>query len=157
MKHKHSYVERRRFLCGMVGGGAAALGATVAGPLGAYVGNLRSEPPPDFLVLTRDEYDVAPGESRIVSYGPLPALVLRTPAPQGELRVFVALCTHLDCIVGYERNADTILCACHEGRFDLEGRVVSGPPPAPLRVMHFIERDGKLFLALEKKNLEKAG
>jgi len=25
-----------------------------------------------------------------------------------------------------------IWCACHNGRFDLDGRVLSGPPPRPL-------------------------
>ena len=25
-----------------------------------------------------------------------------------------------------------ITCACHNGRFTLEGRVISGPPPRPL-------------------------
>jgi Rieske Fe-S protein len=25
-----------------------------------------------------------------------------------------------------------IWCACHNGRFDLDGRVLAGPPPRPL-------------------------
>ena len=47
MKIDESYVARRRFLGGMIGGGMTALGAGATVPLVAYVGNLRSEPPPE--------------------------------------------------------------------------------------------------------------
>jgi Rieske Fe-S protein len=43
-----------------------------------------------------------------------------------------AVCTHLTCTVRYEASSGTIFCPCHNGRFDLAGNVVSGPPPAPL-------------------------
>ena len=156
MRIRHSYVARRRFLCGMLGGGVAAMGGTVAGPVASYVGNFRSEPPPEFAVYVPADYDVAPGQSTILRYGPLPVLVLRTPEPEKALRIFVATCTHLDCIVAYKPEEDCIFCACHEGRFDLAGRVLSGPPPAPLRALHHRFRGDKLVLALEKQNLDKA-
>ena len=49
MKLDESYLARRRFLGGMICGGVAALGAGAAVPLIGYVGNLRAEPPPDYL------------------------------------------------------------------------------------------------------------
>jgi Rieske Fe-S protein len=34
-----------------------------------------------------------------------------------------------------------ILCACHDGKYDLDGRVLSGPPPRPLTTWA-VTRDG---------------
>ncbi|MGE5237203.1 MAG: ubiquinol-cytochrome c reductase iron-sulfur subunit [Chloroflexota bacterium] len=48
---------------------------------------------------------------------------------------FVALsrvCTHLGCLVQYERESGRLLCPCHAGLFDAEGNVLSGPPTKPL-------------------------
>ncbi len=154
MQIDESYIARRRFLCAMLGGGAATLAVGAAVPLAAYVGNLREEPPPPFLVIPEAESNLPPGKSKLIMYGRLPALLIRTP--EGALRAFVATCTHFDCIVGYREKENRIFCACHEGFYDVEGNVTAGPPPRPLRRFHCQVRDGKLFIALEKENLEKA-
>jgi len=143
----------------MLGGGVAALGTGAAVPLTYYTGNLREQPPPEFHVVEKADFDLAPGTSNIIRYGEtrIPILILRTPPPEKELRVFVATCTHFDCNVGYreEKNVN-IVCPCHEGHFDLDGNVVSGPPPAPLQRLPHRLKDDKLVIALEKENLEKA-
>jgi nitrite reductase/ring-hydroxylating ferredoxin subunit len=156
MKNRQSYIARRRFLRGMVGGGAAALGATAVGPLAAYVGNLRSEPLPDFLVLAPADYELEPGRAKIIRFGPLPVLLLKTAEVNPTLKIFLATCTHFDCVVGYQPDEGCILCACHEGRFDLNGNVISGPPPAPLTSFYHAFREDELIIALEKQNLDKA-
>jgi Rieske Fe-S protein len=49
---------------------------------------------------------------------------------------FIAIsagCTHLGCIVTWDEEQNIFKCPCHEGKFDAEGRVISGPPPAPLK------------------------
>ena len=38
----------------------------------------------------------------------------------------------------------------------MDGQVISGPPPRPLGRVYHALRGGKLFLALEKENLDKA-
>ena len=156
MKLDESCIARRRFLAGMLGGGAAALGAGVAVPVTCYLGNLHEEPPLPFLVLPEAESHVPPGDAKLVFYGRIPALVIRTPEPQGALRAFVATCTHFDCIVGYQPGENRIFCACHGGYYDVEGNVTAGPPPRPLRPFYVAFRQGKLVLALEKENLEEA-
>ena len=48
---------------------------------------------------------------------------------------FIALsrvCTHLGCLVGYDKFNNKLVCPCHAGEFDLEGRVLSGPATKPL-------------------------
>ncbi len=74
--------------------------------------------------------ELAPNTSKIFKFGTSPGILINTS--DGELRAFSAICTHLTCTVIYESDTGTILCPCHNGRFDLSGNVVSGPPPAPL-------------------------
>ena len=66
----------------------------------------------------------------IFRFGGRPGILIRTP--EGELRAFSAVCTHLDCTVQYKADTAQIWCACHNGFFDLNGSVVAGPPPRPL-------------------------
>lgn len=80
------------------------------------------------LPLTPDEVPLNSGE--IFKFGSRPGILIRTAA--GELRAFSATCTHLGCIVQYRRDIGHIWCACHNGHFDLNGRNIQGPPPAPL-------------------------
>lgn len=159
MKIDESYLVRRRFLSGMLGGGAAALGAGMCAPLVGYVGNLREEPPPDWLDIEEADYRLAPGTSKIVLYGRMPVLLLKTPDadPDSLPRVFAATCTHFDCTVNYDSQKNLIVCHCHEGEFDVEGKVNGGPPPRPLPEFSCrIRSNGNLVIALEPENLEKA-
>jgi cytochrome b6-f complex iron-sulfur subunit len=61
-----------------------------------------------------------------------PCLIVRTP--DGEIKAFDAVCTHLECTVEYREGKADIFCNCHNGVYDLNGRNVSGPPPRPLEV-----------------------
>lgn len=53
-------------------------------------------------------------------------------SPEG-LTVFSAVCSHTGCNVAWHADEDHFVCPCHEGRYDREGNVVSGPPPRPLQ------------------------
>jgi len=64
---------------------------------------------------------------------PQPLLpILDDEDPQRRLRACEARCTHEGCTVQYVPGESVVWCACHNGRFDLDGRVLSGPPPRPL-------------------------
>lgn len=53
--------------------------------------------------------------------------------PNGkDFTVFDPRCTHLGCPYRWDEARREFLCPCHSAVFDLEGRVVSGPPPRPL-------------------------
>ena len=67
---------------------------------------------------------------KIVKFGTTPALLVRLG--DDEWRSFSGICTHLNCTVQYQESSRQIWCACHNGFYDLNGKVVSGPPPRPL-------------------------
>ncbi len=92
--------------------------------------------------------ELAPNSYKIFKFGTTPGILIRTP--EGELRAFSAVCTHLTCNVLYESDTETILCPCHNGRFDLSGQVISGPPPTPLESFA-VEISGEEIIVLRKK------
>ena len=67
---------------------------------------------------------------KIVRFGNKPVILIKTD--KGELKALSAQCTHLDCTVQYKKSEGVIWCACHNGKYDLTGRNISGPPPRPL-------------------------
>lgn len=74
--------------------------------------------------------ELPPNSAKVFRFGNKPAILVNTP--QGVLKAFSAICTHLNCTVQYTKEASYIWCACHNGKFDLNGKVISGPPPKPL-------------------------
>jgi cytochrome b6-f complex iron-sulfur subunit len=62
--------------------------------------------------------------------GQTPAIVLNIPGK--GIRAFSRVCTHLGCLVKYYPEKQLFICPCHGGSYDLNGNVVSGPPPRPL-------------------------
>lgn len=71
-----------------------------------------------------------PNTGILFKFGSRPGILIATP--NGEYRAFTAVCTHLDCTVQYNQEEKLIWCACHNGRYDLTGKNISGPPPRPL-------------------------
>jgi cytochrome b6-f complex iron-sulfur subunit len=74
--------------------------------------------------------DLKPNSGKIIKFGSKPVLLVRVN--ETEWKAFSAVCTHLNCTVQYKPEANDIWCACHNGTYDLNGRVVSGPPPRAL-------------------------
>ncbi len=71
-----------------------------------------------------------PNTAAIVKFGNKPVLLVRVS--ETEWKALTAVCTHLNCTVQYQENTHQIWCACHNGYYDLDGKVLSGPPPKPL-------------------------
>ena len=74
--------------------------------------------------------DLKPNSGKIVKFGNKPALLVRVN--ETDWKAFSAVCAHLNCTVQYQESSRQIWCACHNGTYDLNGRVVSGPPPKGL-------------------------
>jgi cytochrome b6-f complex iron-sulfur subunit len=56
------------------------------------------------------------------------------------------VCTHLGCLVNYDKARQIFICPCHGGTFDLEGNVISGPPPLPLPRYAVKVADGNIVI-----------
>jgi cytochrome b6-f complex iron-sulfur subunit len=74
--------------------------------------------------------EVPIGASKEVMIGETPAIIVNT-RNKGVV-AFSRVCTHLGCLVKYYPDKQEFICPCHGGTFNLEGNVVSGPPPRPL-------------------------
>ena len=122
--------KRRDFLGVLLGGGFLAWLIALLYPVFKYL-----EPPPvEEAKVTSVKIgavnDMAKNSGKIIKFGNKPVIVIRKKT--GNYVAFSAVCTHLDCIVQYRKDYGQIYCACHNGRYDLNGKNVSGPPPAPL-------------------------
>jgi cytochrome b6-f complex iron-sulfur subunit len=49
-----------------------------------------------------------------------------------EVKAISTVCSHLGCTVFWQKDRQEFFCPCHNGRFDKNGVVLEGPPPAPL-------------------------
>lgn len=91
--------------------------------------------------------DFQPESGTIFKFGTRPSLLVKTSS--GELKAFSAVCTHLDCTVQYRGDLGVIWCACHNGKYDLNGRNIAGPPPRPLQVYKVIVKDEDVIVSKE--------
>ncbi len=139
---------RRSVLNALLGGSVAAVFAVLAYPVLRFI-----MPPPGkgeeaSSVVAAKVGELAAGASKLFRFGSAPALVMRTPG--GDLRAFSAVCTHLQCTVQYRSDLELIWCACHNGRFDLTGKNVAGPPPRPLEQLTVTVRGDDVIVSRSK-------
>lgn len=122
-------MERRDFLK-LLSGAIAATGAVaLAYPVVRVIAPLKGEKTIKPVEIPKG--DIPVGGTKDVVLQNTPVIVINR-----EGAGYIALskvCTHLGCLVQYKSDEKILLCPCHAGRFDLNGNVISGPPPAPLR------------------------
>ncbi|TVR08157.1 cytochrome b6-f complex iron-sulfur subunit [Sodalinema gerasimenkoae] len=63
-------------------------------------------------------YIVVEGEQAIADYG------------------LNAVCTHLGCVVPWNASAEKFICPCHGSQYNKAGKVVRGPAPLSLALVH---------------------
>ncbi len=135
----------RRTLLARLGWRAAmaALGAALLA--GVTIGWRRARRPRGLPVTSLDK--VPPGSAFRTRHGESPIIVLNVG---GEIRAFDAVCTHEGCPLGWNPDQRLIRCPCHGGAYDTTGRVVDGPPPAPLHRLEAEVGDGVIYVSLTR-------
>jgi cytochrome b6-f complex iron-sulfur subunit len=121
-------MKRRSFLKVLLTVFGAASFASFAYPLVRYLAPPGGSAEDKKVVIAKKE--IPAGQSRAVLYNDKQVIVINRPG-----KGFIALskvCTHLGCLVEYEKDKNALSCPCHAGTYDLEGNVLSGPPPRPL-------------------------
>ena len=140
-------IERRRFVRLLLGFSVVSTLSMVATPFIGFLipprrtgGSAGGGP---LLVGTTDE--IGPGRSKVVALGAKPVIVLNSPR---GMKAFSAVCTHLGCIVGYDASqSPDIVSPCHDGHFNaINGTVISGPPPAPLKEYPVVVEKNEIYV-----------
>lgn len=131
------------------GGGVMAWLAVVFYPVFKYM-----QPPEvaeadqsQVTACTLSELKSTEGKFKTFKFGRKLGLVILMP--NDDIRAFAATCTHLDCTVQYRPDLNVLWCACHNGRYDLTGRNISGPPPRPLKqwTAHYDEATDNIYVS----------
>ncbi|MEE9443278.1 MAG: ubiquinol-cytochrome c reductase iron-sulfur subunit [candidate division Zixibacteria bacterium] len=143
-------VSRRGFIKWITGGGIVAFLASVFFPVVKFI------IPPESgeanvsqvkLPFGRAEIEAEAKKSKTFKFGRSLGIIVATP--EGELKALAAACTHLDCTVQHRPDLGIIWCSCHNGRYDLNGNNISGPPPKPLEQYIVNEVGDEIFVARE--------
>ena len=132
--------ERRKFLAICLGGVTGAAAVTLAFPVYRYLAPLRKGSSVQKVVIP--EQEVPADGAKFFEYAGSTAVLVRRQG--GDLVALSAVCTHLGCIVQWEKAKQNFLCPCHGGRFTTEGAVISGPPPTPLKRIPFVVANGAI-------------
>lgn len=121
---------RRHFLDLLLGASVLGWLASVLYPIVRYLKPLPQTGATGPTHLTRDEASkLEQNKFVIVPVSGQRVIVLQS---SDQLLAFSAKCTHEGCTITYQPGQSQLWCPCHDGRFDLTGRVLSGPPPQPL-------------------------
>jgi cytochrome b6-f complex iron-sulfur subunit len=103
--------------------------------------------PPKFVDLAKNADTIEINSSLVFPFGDRPAILIREKS--GKFLAYFATCPHLGCIVQFNAKSAQILCPCHEGIFDLNGKNFSGPPTEPLEPLAVhVTRKNKIRITL---------
>lgn len=124
--------SRRRFLNWFLGTSSGALLASIFYPV------LRFISPPEVPEASTNQVEAGATNDpellengyKIIRFGVEPVILVRVA--DSDFRAFAGTCTHLDCIVEFQKDNKRIWCNCHNGEYNLHGQQVAGPPPKPL-------------------------
>lgn len=88
------------------------------------------------------EKEVPEGGAKFFEFEGRPAVLVRKKA--GGYSALSAVCTHLGCIIQWQKESGSFLCPCHAGLFSSDGAVLGGPPPKPLAKITFTVSGGTI-------------
>lgn len=131
---------RRKFLALCLGGLAALAAAALTYPVYRYLAPRSRKESAEKVVIPAK--DIAEGDAKFFEYAGSSAVLVRKRG--GDLIALSAVCTHLGCIVQWEKDKQGFLCPCHAGHYTAEGAVVSGPPPRPLTKLPLVVENGNI-------------
>jgi Rieske Fe-S protein len=74
-----------------------------------------------------------------------PVLLIRGEGD--KILAYSAICTHLDCLVGYRKSNNDIFCNCHSSSFNIDGFPVDGPAKKPLTRYKTEVKNGIIYVS----------
>jgi cytochrome b6-f complex iron-sulfur subunit len=122
---------RRRWIDLLLGSSFIAWAAAVVYPILEYLTPLKDGGGSNRVTLTDAQKQELTGAGFLIArLGTDRVLLMKEK--DDTLRALSAKCTHEGCTVQYVPADGIVWCACHNGKFAIDGRVISGPPPRPL-------------------------
>jgi cytochrome b6-f complex iron-sulfur subunit len=121
-------MERRSFLkvlTSVLGLGALA---SLAYPLLRFLSPLAIHLKTKPIVIPTSQ--IPPGATRNLVVAETPAIIIHRE--EAGFVVLSRVCTHLGCLVNFNKARRLLICPCHGGTYTLDGKVIAGPPPLPL-------------------------
>jgi len=147
-------IPRRDAINYLLGAGIGALGVATLFPIARYIIPPEAPGSGSSSVAAGKVGELKPNEGKIFKFGNSPGILILKPGgdPGSALSYasFTAVCTHLNCTVQYRSDLKEIWCACHNGHYDLNGKVISGPPPAALREYKVAIKGDEIFVSSEE-------
>lgn len=144
-KNGQGLTKRRDFLKFLLTGGLLGFAASVLYPLFSYLKPPKQTEVEVTNVLAGKITDFEPDSGKIIKFGSKPVILIRLK--DGSFRAFSATCTHLACTVQYRKDMGLIWCACHNGKYNLNGINIAGPPPRPLTVFNVIQKGTEIYVS----------
>lgn len=141
----HVQKGRRNFLKYIINGGLAGFAISIFYPLISYLKPPKQEDVEVASVSAGTLDSLEKDSGKIIQFGSKPVLLIRTS--NDKLLAYDAVCTHLDCTVQYKRDMGVIWCACHNGKYDLSGKNISGPPPKPLQQYNVVLKGNEIIIS----------
>jgi cytochrome b6-f complex iron-sulfur subunit len=135
--------DRRSFLKILAMTGVTAFSASVLYPVFSFLRPPKQREVEVSSVSAGKIQDLKKDDFKIIRFGNEPVIVIPS---DDKFLAFSARCTHLDCTVQYKKDQNVIWCACHNGKYDLTGRNISGPPPRPLSKFKTIIKGDELMI-----------
>lgn len=137
--------SRRRLLNVLMGASLFAWLGSVIYPMVSFLFPPKGSSIEVDNVLVGKESDFPNNSGTNFRIGNKPGLLIRTAS--GEFRAYNATCTHLDCTVQFKKDDGIIWCACHNGRYNLKGINIGGPPPRPLTPLTVSLKGGDVYVS----------
>lgn len=135
--------DRRSFLKILAVTGVTAFSASVLYPVFSFLRPPKQREVEVSTVSAGKIEDLKKEDFKIIRFGNEPVIVIPS---DDKFLAFSARCTHLDCTVQYKKDQNVIWCACHNGKYDLTGRNISGPPPRPLTKFKTIIKGDEIMI-----------
>lgn len=147
--------DRRKILSWSVGIINLAVVAGIFAPVAGFIGSPLKKKEIDDWIDVIGEHEIEVGSTKEVRFKTMVEdgyqtvereYVLYMHRYLDRIVVFDPACTHLGCRVIYQQDQNKYLCPCHGGVFDVDGKVVSGPPPKPLETHGVRIENGRVFV-----------
>jgi cytochrome b6-f complex iron-sulfur subunit len=134
--------SRRTFLVACLGGAGAMAAALVSFPFFRFLAPRKEAGSKAKVEIPA--VDVPEGGAKFFEFEGRSAVIVRKKG--GGFVALSAVCTHLGCIVQWQKNQEQFLCPCHAGLYSVDGTVISGPPPKPLPKLPFTVTEGNIIV-----------